>query len=388
MSSSTKNRLKAAVKSVVYGNVEPSFYKDNADVLNESNYKIVDYGTIVLAVVDILYALFEYLRGLPTKISQEYFFIFGIWGIIFLIFFVISKSVLSKHKNFTHGAYLLFYALAFAQCLISSTWLAPHDRMIQVYFCIMTVPVLYIEKPIHTHLIVIISCVISFFTALYVKHGQSQLMLDEFAAVMCCLCITLPFVYIMRNITLGNIQARQYFRVKSEHDELTGLFNKEACELAVKNYLDRFEDPCVLFMIDVDNFKSINDNYGHQQGDEVLKMFGEVLGSNFRSEDFVGRVGGDEFMAMMKGTDSAEVIQRKLTNISTQIHKIYSGDPSRIVSCSIGAAARDPEFRDTFETLFKAADEALYVSKNNGKDRGTLFEPSMAGTRDESKRGE
>lgn len=155
---------------------------------------------------------------------------------------------------------------------------------------------------------------------------------------------------------------------KSKHDLLTGLFNKrsfeEEVQTAIKN--KKPNDVSVLLILDFDNFKHVNDHYGHQIGDEVLKAFALILGRAFRTKDIIGRIGGDEFMVFMPDM-SAEYLNRP-DEISKEIlHEldILKVGTAEHFSCSIGIGTDAGNY--DFQKLYKLADKALYESKERGK---------------------
>lgn len=155
-------------------------------------------------------------------------------------------------------------------------------------------------------------------------------------------------------------------------DGLSGLLNKEAARTEIASRLKhRPNGQCdALFIIDVDNFKSINDTLGHIEGDRTLRMFAQCLKNTFRESDIVARFGGDEFIVYMEKIESPGILESKASLILEQTNNIIVGNLGAM-RCSIGVAAIH-EGRPGFEAVFKRADEALYRSKGEGKDRFTL----------------
>ena len=155
----------------------------------------------------------------------------------------------------------------------------------------------------------------------------------------------------------------------SETDLLTTVFNRQATEQKIREELFASvpaEDCHALLMLDVDNFKQINDTYGHLVGDEVLHHIGEELKRCFRKYDVVGRVGGDEFLVFMKGIPGLEIAKKG----AAKILKIFVENEKtlRSVSASIGVALY-PRDGQNFKNLYQKADEALYRAKQTGKNR-------------------
>lgn len=381
------SKKSAFFSKLCYGDVDPSFYSENKDVINSGNSKIVYWGSVVLTVINSLFFIMQLIQGLTTSLKLHYAELYGISMVLSVIAFILTVTVLRSHRSLADLLYYYIYAIAFTEMLIVSTYFSPKDRMVTVFYVLMVLPVLHLEKPLYSYITVIVSALITYGADYAVKYADPSLMFDDICGLAGAVLVAIPFTTVMRNLNFSNIQARRFFMMKSEHDELTGLYNKEAGNDHVTAYLASGTEPCVLFMIDIDNFKDINDTYGHIQGDAVLRSFGDVMRKDFRSEDITSRAGGDEFMALMKGTDDPFIIKSKMKALSDDVHKIYSGNSEEILSCSIGAVIRTDGVPVSFDELFKAADEALYVSKNKGKNRGTVYEPEMKGTKDESKRG-
>lgn len=156
---------------------------------------------------------------------------------------------------------------------------------------------------------------------------------------------------------------------KSREDQLTGLYNKMSFESAAHSALStRTESEIVaLFIIDFDNFKHVNDSYGHQAGDEALKGFGEILKHAFRSSDIIGRVGGDEFMVLMThmNADGLPRVEKIASDIRERLSKLTVSEVNGF-SCSIGIATDTIGY--DFALLYTIADTALYEAKKRGKD--------------------
>lgn len=156
---------------------------------------------------------------------------------------------------------------------------------------------------------------------------------------------------------------------KADTDLLTGLTNKAATIRLIKEYMEHNPNGTgVLFVIDIDNFKKINDTMGHAFGDEVLKELGHQLRSMFRAMDVVGRFGGDEFMVFMSDVKDTAVITRNGDRLREFFRNFKAGEYVKYsVTASIGAAVFSEDGKD-FESLFRNADKAVYVVKKRGKN--------------------
>ena len=158
-------------------------------------------------------------------------------------------------------------------------------------------------------------------------------------------------------------------QIKADTDLLTGLTNKAATIRMIKEYMAQNPNGTgVLFVIDIDNFKKINDTMGHAFGDEVLKELGHQLRSMFRAMDVVGRFGGDEFMVFMTDIKDPAAIKRNGDRLRDFFRNFKAGEYVKYsVTASIGGAIFSEDGKD-FDSLFKTADKAVYVVKKRGKN--------------------
>ncbi len=161
---------------------------------------------------------------------------------------------------------------------------------------------------------------------------------------------------------------------EAETDSLTGLLNRnyinKKCDEFIKQ--ENVEGTHAFFMIDVDNFKNVNDTYGHNIGDKFLKELASILKSNVRHEDIVGRMGGDEFIMFMKNTPNKEITSKRALEIIEKVSALTFIPSKDKPTISIGIS-HYPEDGSTIEELYVNADVALYKAKSNGKNCFEFF---------------
>lgn len=177
-----------------------------------------------------------------------------------------------------------------------------------------------------------------------------------------------------------NIDRDKALQEKVRRDPLTKLLNKMEIQREVTSYIeDNPTTTSIMFLIDIDNFKGINDNFGHTFGDTVLMDVANVIRSQFRVDDLVGRVGGDEFLVFMKNA-SVEKAQEKAEKLCSVLSREYSGENVNYrISSSIGLAVyRSTE--DTYASMFEKADHAMYRAKQGGKDGYELASTADTGS--------
>ncbi|MEG2000579.1 MAG: GGDEF domain-containing protein [Evtepia sp.] len=166
---------------------------------------------------------------------------------------------------------------------------------------------------------------------------------------------------------------------KAERDSLTGLYNKGVTAKLITEHLslNRSHATAALFMIDVDNFKDINDHFGHVYGDTVLCELGEALSHIFCKDGIVGRIGGDEYIAYMKNGVTDEIVRKKGDEICKAFRISYTDIQGKkyTLSGSVGIAL-SPKDGTTFQELYNHADTALYAAKKVGKNNYQLYNGS------------
>lgn len=168
-------------------------------------------------------------------------------------------------------------------------------------------------------------------------------------------------------------ESKQQIRRMGMMDALTGLYNKSSMEFLCRNYLksDTYQ-ACAIMILDFDNFKFVNDTYGHQVGDVVLKEFGKILREEAGEDNINGRFGGDECIVLVKKTNEHHV--RKLAEgILNRTRMISAPTGETPFSCSIGIALERPNeyfgsSSEKYDELFSRADQILYQVKDKGKN--------------------
>lgn len=157
-------------------------------------------------------------------------------------------------------------------------------------------------------------------------------------------------------------------RTEAEYDRLTGLYNRNGFERRAAEFLRQDHPRGVLILLDLDNFKQINDCEGHPEGDRVLRRFAGCLSGTFRQGDVTGRIGGDEFVVLIPNSMQRGILEEKFVILLEEIRRALGEWYEKYrVSASIGAVLVDGTVRD-YKKLYRCADTALYISKYLGKD--------------------
>ncbi len=172
-------------------------------------------------------------------------------------------------------------------------------------------------------------------------------------------------------------KAASALQEQAERDSLTKIYNAHTSRKLAEEYLADVEEDIIsaLLVIDLDDFKHVNDRYGHMFGDEVLVQAAQTIKKLFRSRDIVGRIGGEEFIVLMKDVPDQRIVNKRCSQLNAAFHDIFKEQlAENELSCSIGVAV-SPIHGNSYYDLFRLADRAMYRAKDLGKDRYVIYDP-------------
>ena len=183
-------------------------------------------------------------------------------------------------------------------------------------------------------------------------------------------------------------QAEQALQLRAEVDTLTKLLNKETGRRKAEEYFSQFPEgvSCALMIIDLDNFKDVNDRYGHLFGDAVLTKAAREIKKLFRSQDILSRIGGDEFMVIMRGISDRKLVETRCNRLLSTFRSTFQNKQFDLpLTCSIGIALA-PDHGTSYFDLFRHADQALYRAKDQGKNSFVFYNNTDATLRQGQRR--
>ena len=183
---------------------------------------------------------------------------------------------------------------------------------------------------------------------------------------------------------VGNKQPQKsYYLSENAKDAATGLLNKRAINEYALERIQNSKQSVYLILIDIDDFKLVNDKYGHMFGDEVIMKSAEILRSVTQTRGMAGRFGGDEFMLVLENVPTEDDLRRIMKVISKHADWSFSEKEGFKISYSCGIS-KYPDDGTTYEELFKKADKALYIAKDKGKNRYIIYREHLHGALVES----
>ena len=195
--------------------------------------------------------------------------------------------------------------------------------------------------------------------------------------------ITKPFSFseLLARVRVGSrvVQYQQHLEYQTQTDSLTGLFNRRAFEKKIGEEFERskrYEHPLSVLIFDIDNFKIINDTYGHHGGDAALIKISEILRDKTRRSDFPSRYGGEEFVLILPDTDQESSLQ-VAKKFHEEIRSCSFGTANKpfLLTVSMGLASTSIKEYSDWRQMVDDADRALYQAKNAGKDRIETYLP-------------
>lgn len=173
-------------------------------------------------------------------------------------------------------------------------------------------------------------------------------------------------------------QRSQRLLHQAQQDALTGIYNKMTTQNLIKDYLLKMDDHdmSALMIIDIDNFKDINDSKGHLFGDAILGDIARRMKNDFQYTDIIGRIGGDEFIVFLRDVQSLKNIEKSAQRILDEMNLLEKSHDDMHISCSIGIALAPRDGKE-FTELFQKADRALYQAKSEGKKQFVIYDESI-----------
>lgn len=210
---------------------------------------------------------------------------------------------------------------------------------------------------------------------LFYTYEMYSYVIDSFFIVLFSLVINFSF----SRLKYLDFENKRRITFMGERDSLTGLLNRRALETAVKEH-GSSGTLCALILLDLDNFKALNDTLGHFKGDDCLCAVAKELTDMFRKTDYIARFGGDEFVVFLPNLMSTDAVTAKAQMLLEKIPRTYHHESGDVrVTCSVGLAfAPANGDEDIYEKLYKAADAAMYASKASGKNAVTIQENAFS----------
>lgn len=350
-----------------YSGIEKEEYEAVKKDAYISNYAVWR----ILHCVMVAAFCFLYISSLFSDLleSNRFFYMLALIYSIFAcsLFFILKKDSLIAQLII----YLSISLLFIFSCLITQN--KPEIPATTFIALLLIAPMFMIDKPFFmTFELISASCL--FLVWMYYVKPYEIWEMDMVNVII------FTVVGVILNIIANSIRIKEFvltrkINIQKDTDELTGLKNKGALTREINAFLDNesaYEG--IMMLMDVDQFKSINDTYGHDVGDIVVASLGSILKNKFDKGEITGRFGGDEFIVFIKDTDDREYARKTAESIIASASQINAlPDTGKKVSVSIGIAIYKG-YENNYSELFKKADIAMYRSKADPENRYCFYE--------------
>ncbi len=355
-----------------YCGIEKEEYKVLKKDAYVSNFEV--WRVLHCLMIFIFAALFISSFSVSLIVSNKIFYLIG-----FIYSILVSVLFLFVFKKDSLIAQLIIY-LSISLLLLLGAFITknnPDNPATTFIAFLLITPMFMIDKPYFMAIELSVSSIIYFVWMYSVKPYDIWLM-DVFNVIV--FVIIGLFLHIIANsIRIKEFVLARKINIQKDIDELTGIKNKAALTRDINNYLsDKSKDKGILFMLDIDRFKMVNDTYGHDVGDSVINQLGSLLSHLFTNGEVVGRFGGDEFIVFIKDTNDkalAEEAANKIVNGA--IENIQLPDIDKKVSISIGIALYNG-VENNYSEIFKKADVALYKTKADRTVKFNFYSDEIA----------
>ena len=336
------------------------------------NNRMLFDGCICYAFILAFYTVLSIVTPQPTLLKRMYY----TFDAVHLCLCIAVFTRPAKWKESFRATQCFSTALELSILsffALEGAFVTPTQHSLYVPIAILLVQLLFIHRAPYSFLVIFLYAA-SFALLSYISKTPEASTNDIYIALATFLSANIGYLLIAQ-IRRSEQKALTKYETLSTMDELTGLMNKATVTKLCKEYILDGDKPCTLLIVDLDDFKEVNDDYGHEIGDEVLSAVGATIKHFFRANDITGRFGGDEFIVLLDACDDRAVVQNRVDAFRHMIEKLTFSVPLLTVRCCAGATFKREG--DDFHSMFARADRALYAAKHAGKDRLALEdEPS------------
>ena len=352
---------KYAVDTFLYGGIEKEEYQSIEAVICRKNRETLTLASVMCGVMFASLTVASFFSD--TIMDAQLYY--GIMTAACAALFVLSFTAARLRPRMVLPMWYLLYLFFGTYAVLLNTAIRPQLSATTLCAFLVAAPLLIIDRPWRvTAFMVALSAI---FVVCAYQFKTRYLAFADSVNVCCCLFIGAAiYTRLVRGKLREILQARLLERQR-DTDKLTGLLNKAAVERQIRALLHMPRQQGTLVVMDIDNFKHVNDTYGHAFGDIVLRRTANCIRAVFPEKALCGRFGGDEFLLFLPGPDDAvaEQMDRMVELLKREVE--YPG-PQDNFSISAGTAAA-PRDGQSYLTLFQKADQALYVAKRAGKNR-------------------
>lgn len=363
-----KTDSKLKFKSAIYWGIDKVTYNKTKNLTANENYHNFLFlckmgGVIMLALMlASMVGISEYL--------EKYRLVFGIFGTMFLALAVVFVVYVKEHRRALLPCCYVAAALLLAFAIVMGPVLDSETLSTTFFILLFIIMLLIVDLPVRIGILFVLAGIT--FVAIVIINKDGMIRVHDLANCAVYLPVSLIIETMMERQKFRQYQLQCQIKKERDTDGLTMLLTRDAGQKTIESMISSGEVKSgSLVMMDLDDFKTVNDTYGHPAGDIVLSAVGEALRQSFRETDILVRFGGDEYMLFLPDISEEEEARVCMEKIRDRLMSItmISGYKQ---TASFGVALY-PKHGDTFEELFARADKALYAAKWRGKDTACIY---------------
>ena len=326
------------------------------------------YNMTLIALTTCILLFILYGVGSVIPFASQFKGTYLRYAILLLGFNILIRLIKRGYKMWIYLLLMVLLSLS-----ISLTLVIPHQPATIFPIVLMIIPLLFTVDFYSVSVVSIVSSVV-YILLVHVRKQPEMAAFDTYNVIV-LLVISLIIRYLIQRqhvsgmcLKLENQHLINCLKHDVDYDNLTNLLNRKALvrQIVGEHTLIK-ETYGVLGILDIDSFKDINDTYGHQQGDLIIKKIATILKASLEENDVIGRLGGDEFIFCLVKRASIKAAQEEIEAIIQVINQVRV-DTAYGIGVSIGIVALEPD-RLSFMEAYKKADLALYSAKSTGKNK-------------------
>lgn len=361
-------KMHFSFQKIVNGGVDNETYESVMSRVQRTNRNILTVmSALASALLTLLFAVSFFVE--PLKDNHWLYLSFAV---AMLVIFLSAKFVLKKYQRAVLPIFYIFLMTAYLFAMILG--IPKLKDMPSTTFCVLLVllPMLIIDKPWRVSILLFAEGMV--FSVVTVRVKSADVAALDVVNVVSFLLLGIAVNYFDMRVKISEAVSRRHIEKERDTDELTRLMTKAAAAREIEHFLRDEKARAALLLLDIDNFKQVNDLLGHAYGDSVLKKASECLHVVFRDTDILSRFGGDEFVLFLPGMGDRNVVEARVQTLMAMLEMhMTRSERNVMITASVGIALY-PQDAGSYDELFQKADEALYCSKRNGKHCYTFYQ--------------
>ena len=349
----------AGLSKEEYDRIRPAIYEKNYN----SVLRFSGIGAVLLVSMTILSLFLENL--------QKNTIVYVVFSALLVVLFFSSRLLLKNKRWLATPLAYIMLSIAFAFGIVIGVFQAYDQPATSFCVLIFALPLLLVDRPIRCSMLMAVATLC--FCACSVAGKERVIYQYDLVNGISFLLLGIAVNQYVMETKLRDLLNQSIIERERDTDDLTKLLTKAAGQKRIREYISSSSEPAAFIIIDVDNFKNINDTLGHAYGDLLLMVLGESLRASFATDDILARMGGDEIIIFVPRADDLERLDGCLDGLGMAMRASLSSSGQLAYVTFSAGVAMFPEDSAEYKSLYDMADKALYASKGGGKNRVSFY---------------